>query len=215
MAYSILFKPHTDSANAEFPYGKIRDKIDGVQEGTPVNALTYNDFHQFFAKIMDVAGIAFNNVEENAYDGFQYYDALVAVIIGLINTLVIAPGAWTDFGLAANVANVGAPYANAGYSKDKLGRVTLRGRVTYNGSSSGSNINLFSAVLPAGFLPLFNQNFICEFAIVGYSITSLTSSHSFSIQIDASGNVKLLNWIHLNPGDSIDLSLDGISFLTV
>ncbi|HXP52173.1 MAG TPA: hypothetical protein VN922_19610 [Bacteroidia bacterium] len=84
MAFSILSKPNVQAANAEFPFGNIRDKIDGTQEGTPVNTLVYGDFHQFFAKIMDLAGIAFNNIADNAYDGYQYVTALITIINNLI-----------------------------------------------------------------------------------------------------------------------------------
>lgn len=79
MARSIIGKTNTDPAGSysglSYPYGKIRDDS-GAGDGTPVNTQVYGDFHQFFAKLMADAGLAFNGQPENATNGFQYNIAL-------------------------------------------------------------------------------------------------------------------------------------------
>lgn len=79
MAIKILDKPNTEGISYDYPYGNIKDNP-GDNTGTPVNKLVYADFHQFFAKLMDDAGISYNGLPDNATDGFQYWLALVKVI---------------------------------------------------------------------------------------------------------------------------------------
>lgn len=79
MAIKILDKPNTEGISYDYPYGNIKDNP-GDNTGTPVNKLVYADFHQFFAKMMDDAGISYNGLPDNATDGFQYWLALVKVI---------------------------------------------------------------------------------------------------------------------------------------
>ncbi len=75
MAISILAKVNTDGTSTAYPYGNIRDN-DGSNNGTPVDVNTYADFHQFFAALMAVAPLAFNDLPENNTNGFQYLEAL-------------------------------------------------------------------------------------------------------------------------------------------
>lgn len=74
MAISIIAKVNTDGVSTEYPYGNIRNN-DGSNNGTPVDVNTYADFHQFFAALMDNAALVFNNLPENATNGFQYLAA--------------------------------------------------------------------------------------------------------------------------------------------
>lgn len=81
MAIKLENKPNTDPATAEYPYGNIRDTNTGTGVvGTPVNKLVYADFHQFFAKLLADGEVIANDVPENAYDGFQYIEALTNFI---------------------------------------------------------------------------------------------------------------------------------------
>ncbi len=75
MAISILAKVNTDGVSTEYPYGNIRNN-DGSNNGTPVDVNTYADFHQFFAALMAVAPLAYNNLPDNNTNGFQYLEAL-------------------------------------------------------------------------------------------------------------------------------------------
>lgn len=79
MAIDLLQKENVDGADSDYPFGKIRDKEPGVQNGTPVNVKTYGDFHQFFSKMFFESGLTYNNLPDNDYSGFQFYEALLIV----------------------------------------------------------------------------------------------------------------------------------------
>lgn len=72
---SLQNKDFVEAPDSDYPYGRIRDKAPALR-GTPVNENTYGDFHQFFEKMMDVAGVTANELPENAYSGFQMIEAL-------------------------------------------------------------------------------------------------------------------------------------------
>jgi hypothetical protein len=75
MARSLASKPNVDAPDYDYPFGRIRDRA-GSTPGTPVNEVVYGDFHQFFAKLMDEAGVTANGLPDNDDDGFQLYEAL-------------------------------------------------------------------------------------------------------------------------------------------
>lgn len=79
MAIALEDKPNVTGPGGNYPFGDIRDNP-GDNTGTPVNREVYADFHQFFAKILDAAGIVANGLLENQAAGFQYFDALIANI---------------------------------------------------------------------------------------------------------------------------------------
>jgi len=76
MAYAITDKPNTEAPSADYPFGNIKDTV-GATPGTPVNKLTYADFHQFFAKMMDWAEVTANGLPDNEYSGFQLFEAFM------------------------------------------------------------------------------------------------------------------------------------------
>lgn len=81
MAYKIYpDKTNTDAPSSMYPDGKIRDD-DGTGSGTPVDTKVYGDMHQFFAKLMSLAGLVFNSLPDNAYYGYQYVTALLTIIV--------------------------------------------------------------------------------------------------------------------------------------
>lgn len=103
MAIKITTKPNTDAASAAYPYGNIRDNT-GSNNGTPVNAYVYADFHQFFAKLAAEAGVTLNDLPDNATNGFQYYEALVS-LFGT-RQAIINIGSWDmDADSGVQVAN--------------------------------------------------------------------------------------------------------------
>ena len=55
--------------------GRIKDNT-GSGDGTPVNERVYGDFHQLFAKLMNLSGLSFNNLPENETNGYQFIDSL-------------------------------------------------------------------------------------------------------------------------------------------
>ncbi len=82
-------KPNVIAPDSDYPYGRIRNKS-GVIHGTPVSQQVYGDMHQFFSRLMAIAGIVANGLPDNAYSGFQLITALQAVITGIVNTAVAA-----------------------------------------------------------------------------------------------------------------------------
>jgi len=79
MARELASKPNVVAPGGSYPFGRIRDN-DGSGNGTPVTEQVYGDIHQFFEKLMNLAGIAFNHLPENQADGFQFISALNKVI---------------------------------------------------------------------------------------------------------------------------------------
>jgi hypothetical protein len=75
MAYKLENKNNTSSPNITYPYGDIKDDS-GANDGTPVDRVVYGDFHQFFAKLADEAGVELNDSPDNATNGFQYFESL-------------------------------------------------------------------------------------------------------------------------------------------
>jgi hypothetical protein len=92
MAYAITDKPNTEAPSADYPFGNIKDKTISTS-GTPVNKLVYTDIHQFFAKLMDYAGVTPNGLPDNEYSGWQLMEALMELSGGM-KTKVIEIGAW-------------------------------------------------------------------------------------------------------------------------
>lgn len=84
MAIRLRSKTNVDAPDGEYPYGNIVDD-DGSENGTPVDKEVYADIHQFFARLMEYAienavdGFDWNELPDNAYDGFQYFEALLRV----------------------------------------------------------------------------------------------------------------------------------------
>jgi len=75
MARLIQHLQNTDAPSSDYPYGRVRDNT-GSGNGTPANEKALGDIHQFFAKLMDEAGISANGLPDNDYSGFQLYEAL-------------------------------------------------------------------------------------------------------------------------------------------
>lgn len=81
----ITEKANTNAPSNGLPYGTIRDRIQNVQSGTPVNTDVYSDVHQFFQHLAGVGRVNPNGELENANGGFQLMDALFSAITSVIN----------------------------------------------------------------------------------------------------------------------------------
>lgn len=79
MARSIVNKVNVEAPDSDYPYGRIKNNT-GTNNGTPVNENTYGDFHQFFAKMFAESGLVYNELPDNDYSGFQFFEALIQVI---------------------------------------------------------------------------------------------------------------------------------------
>lgn len=135
MARSLASKQNVDAPNsANFEFGRIKDRIDGVQEGTPLNEPVYGDFHQFFEKILSDAGITANGQPENKVNGYQYNDALKGV-------WVTPPSLTSPY-----VADVSNPFI---YAKNAFGCLKIRGTINVPSTPSANGV----FVLPVGFRP--------------------------------------------------------------
>lgn len=86
MAIKLTDKPNTEGVSANYPYGNIKDN-DGSLNGTPVNKLVYADLHQFFERLMALAGVTHNGLPENNTNGFQLIGALDAFARSLTASL--------------------------------------------------------------------------------------------------------------------------------
>lgn len=137
----------------------------------------------------------------NRDQGRRYYRA-TATSEGLLSPAQFAlvaqlrtDSGWAAPGLAANWANFGAGWANAGYKKDETGRVWLRGMIA-KGIAVVAGETIF--VLPAGFRPPATEYF------------AINSNGAFgTIWITAAGAVNL------QIGNAAYVSLSNISFDTV
>lgn len=61
----------------KYPNARVKDNT-GSGDGTPVNELVYGDLHEFFAKLMRLAGILYNGLPDNEANGYQLIDALAS-----------------------------------------------------------------------------------------------------------------------------------------
>jgi hypothetical protein len=73
---SLQNMPRVVPPDSDFPYARIKDNAPGIP-GTPVGEVTNGDQHQFFEKLADAAGVVANELPDNAYSGFQYFEALM------------------------------------------------------------------------------------------------------------------------------------------
>jgi hypothetical protein len=80
MARSLENKPNVDGPDSDYPFARIRNKQPGILSGTPVTEEVYGDMHQFFAKMFFESGLSYNEIPDNDYSGFQFYEALIKVI---------------------------------------------------------------------------------------------------------------------------------------
>lgn len=102
MATNKATVPNIDNSDpANFPNARIKDN-DGTGNGTPVNRLVYSDLHEYFAKLMRLAAIAYNGLPDSEGNGYQLIDAAIALagkndFITALNTInILVAGVATD-----------------------------------------------------------------------------------------------------------------------
>lgn len=79
MAISLIDKTNTDAPDGRYIYGAIRDD-DGSNNGTPLDQISHQDFHQFFSRLMAIAGVDYNGYTDDDYNGFQLFEALEEIV---------------------------------------------------------------------------------------------------------------------------------------
>lgn len=82
MARSLVNKPNVEPPDSDFPYARLKDDS-GSDDGTPVDEEVYGDMHQFFEKLMAEADVTHNELPDNAYSGFQLFEALHKLLGGI------------------------------------------------------------------------------------------------------------------------------------
>lgn len=92
MARSLQNKTNVDAPDSDYPYGRIRNNP-GDGSGTPVNEAVYGDFHQFFERLMAAAGVVHNELPDNDYSGFQYFEALLKLFPDTLQFIIDGGGA--------------------------------------------------------------------------------------------------------------------------
>ena len=113
--------------------------------------------------------------------GRSLYQQIIDEVVELTNTEFLnvkTQPAWIVPTLINNWSNYGSPLAIAGYMKDSLGFVHIKGFVRNGIMVDGTTL----FVLPAGYRPS-EQNFFVNYSNLNTDITPV------NICIDASGNV--------------------------
>lgn len=140
MAIKLTDKPNTIAAGGDYPYGDIRDR-DGLTPGTPVSREVYSDFHQFFERLMERAGVTHNGLPDNNANGFQLFEALIN-----LQRLVFESFDFTTFDsfFSASTNITGFKYKY---------NVTTQGMTEIDGSNDNSTFDLSSLgkLVPVGY----------------------------------------------------------------
>lgn len=92
MAIGLQNYPNIDNSDpANYPYGALKDNP-GDDSGTPVNRVTNNDIHQFFAWLLAGAGVTPNGNPDNVTNGLQLITSLPLFIRNLVFATEAAQG---------------------------------------------------------------------------------------------------------------------------
>lgn len=142
---------NTVAPDTDYPYGRIKDKEPGVGPGTPVNEQTYGDVHQFFARLMALAGVNANGLPDNEYTGWQFMEALDKYF-GLTKVK-----STTSNGLSLDVTiSAGSPWTTGAityqyhYWKNLANKTcNLNFKVSFN-ATDGANLTEIQIPLPEG-----------------------------------------------------------------
>jgi len=146
MARSLENKENVEPVDSDYPYGRIKDNT-GSDNGTPINEDVYGDFHQFFARMFAESGLTYNELPDNDYSGFQYYEALKTLVGNIFNI------EWVDIagtvGFQNGWLNHGFPYQSARYR--------IEGKyLVLSGEIVGTTSNNVAFALPVAPIQIYN-----------------------------------------------------------
>lgn len=105
MAIDLKNKANTLAPNDEYPNGSILDKIQGVQQGTPVNRSVYSDAHQLLQMMLEISEVRSNGSPDNNLQGYQLLEALNQNIYRISNPTPIAQNITTGLGTSLTRKN--------------------------------------------------------------------------------------------------------------
>ncbi len=197
MAIALEDKENVDGPTAAYPNGNIRDN-DGTGNGTPVNKLNHADFHQFFARILVEAGITPNGLPDNAYDGFQYIDALKALIDNDLNK------DWITTGLVFGLNWSASGGYGFGFRKIR-GVVHLRGRIQKAAGNPNAGDVIFT--LPVGYRPLVGPT-----RLLVASGSSTGATNYVDISLAGVVTIQEMGISFGNPLSNSSIHLDNLQF---
>ena len=69
------FTPFIEAVTSDYPWGNVKDGT-GIGDGTDVNKINHSDYHQTFRRLLSLAGINPNGLQDNITNGYQYIQAL-------------------------------------------------------------------------------------------------------------------------------------------
>jgi hypothetical protein len=170
MAVSIIAKPNTDAPAGGYLYGSIRDN-NGTNNGTPVNAAVYQDFHQFFARMMAMGNVTFNDLPDEDNYEWQYQEALEQNIAKFASVNVITANLPTSLFGTLVVGNSATPITATlvvGTAGDIGKKITF------------SNVNTGTLTIAAG----AGQNI---FPVLGSPELNIYQGDSIELTYEASG----------------------------
>lgn len=142
MARKLTNKTNVAAPDSVYPFGRIKDKT-STQPGTPVNEDSYGDFHQFFEKLMAASEITANDLPDNAYNGFQLFQALKRV---MNNQLYTAAKSTTPTPSVSNLTGATSKVRSVRVGQKIDTDIYLFGTTSVGGSGCSWTVDL-----PAGF----------------------------------------------------------------
>lgn len=152
--------------DGDFIYGRIKDNP-GDNTGTPMNEDSFGDIFQFFARLMDQAGITPNGLPDCDYSGFQFFEAFKALAYDPGTRVSMDSGLLNGFSSGVDEPS---------YRKDCMGNVYLSGIIF-----APSSQHIFF-VLPVGFRPSRK---------VLTTIINDSNADVFRLQIDTNGTCNM------------------------
>ncbi|NCX55596.1 MAG: hypothetical protein EBW87_00135 [Burkholderiaceae bacterium] len=100
MARKLQDQVNVVAPSADYPFGRIKNDT-GSRDGTPVNEELYGDIHQFFAKLLNEAGLTANGLPDNTTNGFQLFNALVTWLTSKVSSGFYTPTITNSFNVSS------------------------------------------------------------------------------------------------------------------
>ncbi len=142
MAIELIDKTNAIAATAEYPYGQFKDNT-GSNNGVPLNKAVLEDYLQFFHKMMAESGVVYNDVPDNEYDGWQFFEAFEKLV---------GRGVWTSVNLVSgDFGGNGSPTFTSGALNYLVTGKTFKCQFQLL-FTSGTNTNAVGITLPSGIL---------------------------------------------------------------
>lgn len=131
MARKLQDQVNVVAPSADYPFGRIKNDT-GSRDGTPVNEELYGDIHQFFAKLLNAAGLTANGLPDNTTNGFQLFTALQTWVTNQVESGFYTPA----ITIVSNITSVTANQCRW----TRVGKiVTISGSINLTVTSANSD----------------------------------------------------------------------------